>query len=138
MDELETPSPKREPAIKRESLPDLFRRLIDDIVALVRSELQLARSEFGAKVAEALGSVAAIAVGGALALVATSCLLVATIAWLAQKIGLVPATLTIAGVFGVIAAILITSGVRKLQRMDLAPRRIAANLKRDVDTLKGD
>ena len=126
------------PAPPRESLAELFRRLIDDVVSLVRTELQLARSELGAKVSEAMGSLAAIAVGGMLALVATSCLLVATIAWLAQHVGLVGATLIIAGVMGVAAAVLIAGGVTKLQRMDLAPKRTVANLKRDIDTLQGD
>lgn len=122
----------------RESIADLFRRLIDDIVSLVRSELQLARSELGAKVSEASGSVAAIAVGGMLAMVATSCLLVAAIAWLAQEVGLVAATLIVAGVLAVISGLLIAGGVKKLQRMDLVPKRTAANLKRDVKTLQGD
>lgn len=131
-------TPQRPPEAPRESLADLFRRLIDDIVNLVRTEFQLARSEVGAKVQEAAGSLAAIAVGGALALVATSCLLVATIAWLAQKVGLVAATLIVAGVLAVAAGVLIFGGVTKLQRMDLAPKRAVANLKRDIDTLQGD
>ena len=141
MNEPETPvlaDPAPPPEPPRESLAELFRRLIDDIVGLVRTEVQLARSEVSAKGAEAAGSVAAIAVGGLLALVSTSCLLVATIAWLAQHVGLVAATLIIAGVMGVVSAILIAGGVTKLQRMDLAPRRTVANLKRDIDTLQGD
>lgn len=131
-------APAPVPPAARESLAELFRRLIDEIVALVRTEVQLARSEVGAKVSEAAGSLAAIAVGGMLALVATSCLLVASIAWLAQHVGLVAATLIIAGVMGVGSAILIAGGVTKLQRLDLAPRRTVANLKRDIDTLQGD
>ena len=122
----------------RESLAALFGRLIDDIVGLVRTEFQLARSEVGAKVSEALGSVAAIAVGGMLALVSTSCLLVATIAWLAEHVGLVFAALIVGGVLAVAAGILIAGGVTKLQRVDLAPKRAVANLKRDVETLQGD
>ena len=133
MNDRELPSPH-----KRESLADLFGRLIDDIVNLVRTELHLARSEVGAKIAEAMGSLAAIVVGGMMALVATSCLLVATIAWLAEYFGLVAASLIVAGVLGVAAAILVASGVTKLRRMDLAPRRAVANLKRDIETFQGD
>lgn len=136
LEPVPSPLPAREPA--RESLTDLFRRLIDDIVNLVRTEFQLARSEVGAKVSEAAGSLAAIAVGGMLAMVSTSCLIVAAIAWLAQRVGLVYATLIVAGVLAVFAGILIVSGVTKLQRMDLAPKRAAANLKRDIETLQGD
>ena len=127
-----------QPEQPRESLSTLFRKLIDDIVNMVRSELWLARTEVGAKVSQATGSVAAIAVGGMFALVATSCLLVALIAWLAQRIGLVAATLSVAGVLALLAAILISGGILKLQRLDLVPRRAAANVKRDIDTLQGD
>lgn len=132
------PGPEPEAPARRPSLGELLRQLINDIANLVRSELELARAEFRSGISQAAGSLAAIAVGGMLAMVATSCLLVATIAWLATKVGLVTATLIVAGVLGAIAAVLIIAGVSKLQRLDLAPRRAAANLQRNVDLLKGD
>lgn len=123
---------------QRESLGALFKRLVDDLVNLVRSEFRLARSEVGIKLAQAASSLAAVAVGGMLAMVSTSCLIVAAIAWLAQRVGLVDAALIAAGVLALLGGGLIALGVAKLQRLDLAPKRAAANLKRNLDTLQGD
>lgn len=126
------------PVHQRESIADLFRRLIDDIVGLVRTELQLARAEVGVSIGRAASGVAAVAVGGMLALTATSCLLVATIAWLAEHVGLVAAALIVAAVLAVAAGVLIVIGLGRLKHIDLAPKRSAANLQRSVDMLKGD
>jgi hypothetical protein len=132
------PASSPTPPPQRASIGDLFRQLIENIADLVRLELRLARAEFRTGIRQSAGSVAAIAVGGMLAMVATSCLLVATIAWLATKVGLVNAALIVAAVLGVAAAMLIAAGIGKLQQLDLAPKRAAANLKRNVEMLKGD
>lgn len=139
MNEMEQQVSESLPATdERESIADLFRRLIDDVVGLVRTELQLARAEVGANIGQAAGGVGAIAIGGMLALVATSCLLVATIAWLAEIVGLVAAALIVAAVLAIGAAVLIMTGIGRLKRIDLAPKRAAANLHRSVEMLKGD
>ena len=122
----------------RESFADLFRRLIDDTIHLVRSEVLLARSEVSAKITAAIGSIAAIAIGSALAMVASTCLIVAGIAALAERVGLVAAALIVGGGLAAIAATLIIVGMSRLRRLDLAPTRSVANLKRDVKTLQGD
>jgi hypothetical protein len=132
-DTPDAPKPAR-----RSSIGDLFRQLVDDIINLVRSELKLARAEVSSTLRQSAGSFAAIAVGGMLAMVAATCLLIALIVWLASKIGLVAATLSVAGVSGAGAAILIAGGVAKLQRLDLAPKQATANLKRNAEMLKGD
>lgn len=129
----ETSAPRQ-----RSSIGDLLRQLVDDIINLVRSELKLARAEVSSTVRQSAGSLAAIAVGGMLAMVASTCLLIALIVWLASKIGLVAATLSVAGVSGAGAAILIAGGVAKLQQLDLAPKQATANLKRNAELLKGD
>ena len=123
---------------ERESIAALLRRLIEEVSALIRMELRLARSELGASVKAAISGVVAIALGGVLAMIAMTCLLVATIVWLADHIGLLAAVLSVGGVLAVIAAILIFVGVGRLQRLDLAPKRTIANLKGDAEILKGD
>jgi predicted phage tail protein len=134
-----TTEPPTVPApARRSSIGDLFRQLVDDIINLVRSELKLARAELTSTLRQSAGSFAAIAVGGMLAMVAGTCLLIALIVWLAAKIGLVAATLSVAGVSGAGAAILIAGGVAKLQQLDLAPKQATANLKRNAEMLKGD
>ena len=123
---------------RRTSIGDLLRQLVDDIINLVRTELQLARAEVSNSLRQSAVSLAAIAVGAMLAMVATTCLLIALIVWLATKLGLVSATLLVAGVSGTAAALSIAGGVAKLQQLDLAPKRATANLKRTAEMLKGD
>jgi uncharacterized membrane protein YqjE len=123
---------------RRGSIGDLLRQLVDDIINLVRAQLEVTRAEVGDSIRQSAGSLAAIAVGGMFMMVATLCLLVALIAWLATKVGLVTAVLVVAGVLGVAGGVLIASGVAKLRRMDLAPKHTAANLKRNAAMLKGD
>ena len=122
----------------RESIAGLLRRLIDEISALIRMELRLARSELQASVTSATSGVAAIAVGGLLAVSAVTCLLIATIVWLADHIGLLAAVLSVAGVLTVAAIVLIVVGISRLKHVDLVPKRVTANLKRDANALKGD
>ena len=122
----------------RETIAALLRRLIEEISALIRMELRLARSELGASVKAAISGVVAIALGAVLAMIAMTCLLVATVVWLADHIGLLAAVLGVGGVLAVVAAILIFVGIGKMQRLELAPRRTIANLKGDADLLKGD
>ena len=122
----------------RETIAALLRRLIEEVSALIRMELRLARSELGASVKAAISGVVAIALGAVLAMIAMTCLLVATVVWLADHIGLLAAVLGVGGVLAVVAAILIFVGIGKMQRLELAPRRTIANLKGDADLLKGD
>lgn len=122
----------------RESVGELMRRLIDEVMILVRSEVRLAGSEMRAKATGALGSVGAIAAGGLLATLATGCLLVAAVAALAEVVGLVWAALIIGAVLLAVGGMLVLTGLAKLKKTQLAPERTIANLKRDALTLKGD
>jgi uncharacterized membrane protein YqjE len=135
---VEAPSRTDSSPPRRESIGDLVRRLVDDIANLVRAEIQLARSEVGEGLARARVSLAAVAIGAMLSMVATTCLLVAMIAWLAEKVGLVAAALIVAAIMGAAAAALIGIGITRLQRLDLAPKRTTANLIRTAEMLKGD
>lgn len=120
------------------SIGDLLRRLVDDLLNLVRSELRLASGEVRANVVGALGGLAVVAAGAMLVSVAMLCLLGAGVAFLAQSVGIVDAALIVAGTAILLGAALIYVGVGKLRTTQLAPRRSVANLRRDVDTLKGD
>lgn len=134
------PRPEAAPPVRpaRDSVGDLLRRLVDEFIILVRSEMRLAGSEMRAKLGAALGSVAAIAVGALLLSLAMLCLLAAGIAALAQSVGFVWAALIVAGGALLVAGILIYTGVARLKATELAPARTVANLRRDAETLKGD
>lgn len=124
--------------VGRASIGDLLRSLIDDIVVLIRAEMGVAGGEIRDNLADAVGSLAAVAVGMMFLSVATLCLLGAGVAALAQYTGLVAAALIVAAFASVVAGALILIGIGRLKKVDLAPRRAVANLKRDMETLKGD
>ncbi len=122
----------------KDSLGQLTVRLVDDVVHLVRTELRLARTEMQEGISQALIAVGAVAAGGMIASLALLCLLVAGIAALAKSVGIVAAALIVAAIVAVVGAILIFVGIGMLKKIELAPKRMVANLKRDVETLKGD
>lgn len=132
------PETRFEASDDRESIAGLFRRLIDDTTTLIRSEIELARSEVTASVSAAGVGVGLVAVGAMLALAALACVLVAIIVWLADAVGTGLSALIVGGVLAVIAGLLVVVGIGKVKQMSLAPKRTAANLKRDAQMLKGD
>jgi uncharacterized membrane protein YqjE len=120
------------------SIGDLLRRLVEDITGLLRSEMRLASSEIRANIAGALGNIAMVASGLILVSLAMLCFLGALVAWLAVSMGVVAAAALVGGVALLASAGLIWAGARGLKTTDLAPQRSVANLKRSVETLKGD
>jgi uncharacterized membrane protein YqjE len=121
-----------------DSISGLFRRLVDDLINLVRSELRLAGNEVRGKVEESAVSLGAIVLGIVLISVAMFCLLGATIAFLAQFMDVHWAALIVAVTALAIGGGLIYWGVRSLQTRDLAPTQAVANMKRNAELLKGD
>jgi uncharacterized membrane protein YqjE len=123
---------------ERESIRGLFTRLGDEFIALIRSELRLAGGEVRENLALAAGGFVAVAVGLMMVSVAMLCLLGAGVIFLAQYCGLLAAALIVAAIATILGGIAIFFGIRRLKATDLSPKRLAANLRRDVDTLKGD
>lgn len=121
-----------------DSIGGLFRRLIDDLINLVRSELRLAGSEVRGKVEESAVSIGAIALGGIMISVAMFCLLGAAVAFLAQFVGIIWAALIVAAGAIATGGGLIYWGISALQAQQLEPSRTIANLKRNAELLKGD
>ncbi len=122
----------------RTSVGDLLRQLVDDVIALVQSEIRLASGEIRDNIAGAVGSLATVAAGLMLLSVAMLCLLGALVVVLANFTGIIGAALIVGLVALVLGIGLIYGGATRLKATDLAPRRMTANLKRDVESLKGD
>jgi uncharacterized membrane protein YqjE len=143
-----SPTPKRDaaapgqaagkPPPADDSISGLFRRLVDDLINLVRSELRLAGNEVRGKVEESAVSLGAIVLGIILISVAMFCLLGATIAFLAQFMDVHWAALLVAVTALAIGGGLIYWGIRSLQTRDLAPTQAVANMRRNAELLKGD
>jgi uncharacterized membrane protein YqjE len=125
-------------APKDDSIAGLFRRLVDDLINLVRSELRLAGREVQGKIEESAVSLGAIIFGIILISVAMFCLLGALIAFLSTFMDVHWAALLVAVSALAIGGGLIYWGIRTLQAKDLAPKRAVANMKRNAELLKGD
>lgn len=133
-----TPPPATPAPQKRESIRDLLKRLGDEFIALIRSELRLAGGEVRENLAEAAGALVLLAVGLMLVSVAMLCLLGAAVIFVSHYTGLLAAALIVGSIATIVGGIVIAAGVTRLKAADLAPKRLAANIRRDVETLKGD
>jgi hypothetical protein len=108
----------------REGLPGLVADATEQVSALVRNEIALARRELTASAKQAAGAGALLggaAVAGHLAL-----LLASVGAWgaLARRIGPAPAGVVAAGVCGAVSGVLGLQGYRRLRNLEVAPRTV--------------
>lgn len=119
------------------NIADLLRQLRDDTTTLVRDELALAKTEIGENLSRIGRNVAYLAVGGVVAL---SALLVAMMALghllasMFLREGTNPGMAAFAGfliiacIAGVIAALLISKGLKTLANESVIPKRTARSL----------
>lgn len=113
------------------SISDLISRLGDDVTALFRQEIELAKIELkqdGAQAARAAAMLGAAAVAGLVTLL----LLAWTVAWgLAELLPIWVAFLITTVLFGAVAGALAMTGKKRLDEVDLPPRRTMATLQDD-------
>jgi hypothetical protein len=119
------------------SFSELLSDAVNQLTALVRNEIQLARAEFSAKVGEAAAGLAMLAVSVAVIIAALVLLLFALSGWLTY-LGLAPPLADfIAGLVGVvIGAGVAWSGISRLRADNLAPKRTLEQLHRDASAAK--
>jgi hypothetical protein len=98
------------------SLAELTRDLSQDISALVRSEIDLARAEVAARMAGIARGGALVAVAAVFALILVECLVAAAIAALSLVVDVWIAALIVAAVAAVIAIVLGAFGTRALRQ----------------------
>jgi hypothetical protein len=128
------------------SLGDLFTELATETSTLIRQEVALAQSEITRKATRVGTQVGYLAVGGAIALLATLSLMTALVIAVGQLIsnvfevsamtGTWLSALLIGLVIGGIAAVLISSALKKLRETNLTPRQTVESLKEDAQWLK--
>lgn len=115
-----------------EGLPGSMKRLAEDVIVLVRKELELARAEMTEKAKSAgmgAGMLSGSAVTGMLTLGSLTALIILGLstvmaAWLAALIVTV--------LWGAVTAVLALMGKKKLQETSLVPEQTIQNVKEDV------
>lgn len=120
------------------SLGGLVKELPDRISRLVRSEIQLAKLEFTAKLKAAGVGAGALVVAAFFALVMFAVLVSAAIMGLAEVVPDWAAALIVAGVFLLLAALLAFIGIRKLKKgVPPVPEDSIESVKADVRAVTG-
>ena len=118
------------------SIGELFSELAGETATLIRQEVALAKVELTQKAGKAGGHVGSVAIGGALCYAALLCGLAGAINLLA---GLMPwwaAAFLIAGIVGVVGAMMISKALAALKQMNLAPQQTMETLKEDAQWAK--
>lgn len=126
-------------------LAELLGGLATDISTLFRKEVQLAKTEASEKLSETIGGVAAIAVGGVLALGALGIFLSAIVSLLAALLinqGMDPtlanavSAFVVTAIVGIAGWMSISKGLDALKANNLNMNRTTASLGRDADIVK--
>lgn len=117
--------------------PNLIVTILRQVSSLVQGEIQLAKAEMSTNLSRAGVGLRLIAVAALLALVALNVLAAALVGYLATT-GLTPgmAALLVGGALIFMALVLMLVGKSRLSADALAPRRTAANLRRDVEEIR--
>ena len=105
---------------------------------LVHTEVALAKAEVSDNISRAAVGIVVLVVAALLALTAFLLLAAAAVAFL-TKVGFSPAmaSLIVGGILIVSAVILALIGKSRLTGTALTPTKTVANIKRDIETLKG-
>jgi uncharacterized membrane protein YqjE len=119
------------------SIAELFSDALHQLTKLMRTEFALARAEVANKANEAAMGIAFL-VGGALAMIAASVLLLLALAVWLVTLGIPdPIAYLIAGVAGALmSAVLGWTGMNRLKPRNLTPERTIKQLQRDAAVVR--
>jgi len=118
------------------SLGELFSSLARDTSALVRQEVELARTEMTHKATRAAQNSAYIVAGGLVAYVGLIVLAFAIVYLLAEWMPIWVSALIVAVVLAAIGYFMIQKGLNTLKRTSLAPQQTIDTLKEDAQWVK--
>ena len=120
------------------SIGELLRDLATDTTSLVRQELTLARTEAQDKLHQSIAAVIAIVAGALIAFAALIVLLDAVVYGLVEA-GLERwlASLIVGGTVAIVGYLTVRKGQKELSETRLAPERTTANVRKDIDLVRG-
>jgi len=120
------------------SIGELFGQLTQDMTLLVRQEIQLARTEMSDKLSRFTSNMLSVGAGGFVAYLGGLALVAAVVLALRDlaNISLALSALIVGAVLAIVGYVMLQRGIKKLKRVDLAPRRTVETLKDDVQWAK--
>lgn len=127
------PGPRAAP--EQESAATLVSQLVNDITALFRNELALAKAEFSKAATNVKVGVAGMAVAAAVLLGGALALVAAAILGLAEVLDPWLAALVVGVALGVIGFVMLQSAKKKLEPSNLSMERTQHSLRRDAEVV---
>lgn len=118
------------------SLGELFGDLAQNTSQLVRSEVELAKTEITDQAKQVGRDVGILAAGGFIAYAGFLAILAGIIALLATQIGIWLSALIVGLIVAIVGGVLVNQGMNALKEHNLAPRQTIATLKEDVEWAK--
>ena len=120
------------------SVPALISDLATQVTTLMRTEMRLLRAEISEKLGHLAGEAAEVAAGAICMLAALLILLQALVVAVAHigHMGIGWASLIVGLVVAIIAAVLVRTGTKNIEDMNLTPQRTQEQLKRDAVAAK--
>lgn len=117
-------------------MADLLRDAVQQVQDLFRAEAQLAKAEVRQEVRLAASAALPLAVGALCAASAWLFALWTAVYGLAQVLPLWAATAIVAGATGILGAVLVLTGVRRLKQVRAVPDRTVATMKENLAWIK--
>lgn len=118
------------------SLGELFSELSQQILTLMRQEVDFAKTEVTQKVSRAGKGIAFLAVGGVVAYAGLLALIAAAILWLTRVLSIEMSALLIGLAVAAIGLILLYTGFSHLKRTSLTPQCTIQGIKEDKEWIK--
>lgn len=118
------------------SIGTVLKDIVGNVQQIVRSEIRLASVEVREEAGKAGRSAALVIVGGAIAVLALGCALIAAISLLATMVALWSAALIVAALTGVVGAIFIAAGMKRMRQITMTPTRTLAALEENIPWAK--
>lgn len=112
---------------QRPSLPELWLRLVDDSVLLVRSEFSTLWGDVRTRLGQAAGSIALVVIGVMLVGMAFLFLLTGMLIWLSYLVGVVAAALIAGAIAIILGGLTLYVGLKRLQTGQPAEDAAAAH-----------
>lgn len=120
---------------EQESAASLVSRLVNDLTALFRNELALAKTEFSRAATNVKLGAAGLAIAGAVLLAGALSLVAAAILGLAEILDPWLAALIVGVALGLIGFVMLQSAKKKLEPSNLSMERTQHSLRRDAEVV---
>jgi uncharacterized membrane protein YqjE len=118
------------------SVSEILQDAVRNVQEIIRSEVRLAKSEFREEASKAKSSAIMLGAGGISALFAAFFLLLTAVYALSLVMASWAATLIVGATMAILAALLLTAGLKRFKQIHPTPERTVETIKENVEWAK--